>query len=177
MTGKRCRFRRNSLHQTTISTNGVDVVVENLEAGFIEAAGEPLLADGHADAGGNALAQWTSRGLDALRPSGTRGDQAPCCRAVGNVGCRRALRKVLPIFRIRHSLHTCESDEVPTIATSKHGRSIARSDHDWARSDLADRIALLDSRACIPAAPGPSVCRDVQTWLAALRQSKVCEWC
>src|SRR5215813_12411990 len=33
MTGKRCRFRRNSFHQTTISTNGVDVVLENLEAG------------------------------------------------------------------------------------------------------------------------------------------------
>src|ERR1051325_9916013 len=68
MTGKRCSFRRNSLHQTTISTNGVDVVVENLEAGFIEAAGERLLADGHADARSNTLAQRTSRGLDARDP-------------------------------------------------------------------------------------------------------------
>src|SRR6185369_13159175 len=68
MTGKRCRFRRNSLHQTTVPTNGVDVVVEDLKAGFIEAAGEPLLADGHADARGNTLAQRASRGLDARDP-------------------------------------------------------------------------------------------------------------
>src|SRR6185436_20135495 len=68
MTGKRCRFRRNALHQTTISTNGVDVVVKNLEAGFIEAAGEPLLADGHADTRSNTLAQRASRGLDARDP-------------------------------------------------------------------------------------------------------------
>src|ERR1044071_2915350 len=68
MTGKRCSFRRNSLHQTTISTNGVDVVVENLEAGFIEAAGEPLLADGHADARSNTLAQRARRGLDTRDP-------------------------------------------------------------------------------------------------------------
>src|SRR6476469_68210 len=68
MTGKRCRFRRNSLHQTTISTNGVDVVVENLEARFIEAASEPLLTDGHDDNRGNTLAQWASCGLDTRYP-------------------------------------------------------------------------------------------------------------
>src|SRR5882724_953090 len=68
MTGKRCRFRRNSLHQTTISANGVDVVVENLEARFIEAASEPLLADGHADARGNALPQWACCGFDTRYP-------------------------------------------------------------------------------------------------------------
>src|SRR5215472_2698952 len=68
MTGKRCRFRRNSLHQTAISANGVDVVVEDFEAGFIEAASEPLLADSHADARGNTLAQWSSRGLDTRYP-------------------------------------------------------------------------------------------------------------
>src|SRR5262245_30354883 len=68
MAGKRCRFRRNSLHQTTISANGVDVVVENLEARFIEAASEPLLTDRHADARGNTLAQWASRGLDTRYP-------------------------------------------------------------------------------------------------------------
>src|SRR5215510_1793898 len=68
MTGERCRFRRYALHQTTVSTNGVDVVVENLEARFIEAAGEPLLADCHADARGNPLAQRASRGLDTRYP-------------------------------------------------------------------------------------------------------------
>src|SRR5215510_9572708 len=68
MTGERCRFRRYAFHQTTISANGVDVVVEDFEAGFIEAAGEPLLGDGHTDARGNALAQWACRRLDARDP-------------------------------------------------------------------------------------------------------------
>src|SRR5262245_61474348 len=68
MTGERCCFRRYALHQTTISANGVNVVVENLEVGFIEAAGEPLLADGHADARGNTLAQGACGGLDTRYP-------------------------------------------------------------------------------------------------------------
>src|SRR5882724_9492434 len=68
MTGKRCRFRRNALHQTTISANGVDVVVEDLEAGLIEMTGKPLLGDGHANARGNSLAQWASRGLYSRHP-------------------------------------------------------------------------------------------------------------
>src|SRR5262245_4515577 len=68
MTGKRCRFRRNPLHQATVSANGVDVVVEDFEAGFIEAAGEPLLGDGHSDARCNALTQWACRRLDARDP-------------------------------------------------------------------------------------------------------------
>src|SRR5258705_5229174 len=68
MTGQRCRFRRNALHQAAISANGVNVVVEDLEAGLIEVAGKPLLGDGHADARGDALAQWASRGLDARHP-------------------------------------------------------------------------------------------------------------
>src|SRR4029450_5980818 len=68
MAGERCRFRRYALHQTTISANGVDVVVENLEAGFIAAPGKPLLTDGHADARGNTLAQRPGRGLDTRYP-------------------------------------------------------------------------------------------------------------
>src|SRR5258705_7069255 len=68
MTGQRCRFRRNALHQAAISANGVDVVVEDLEAGLIEVAGKPLLGDGHADARGDALPQWASRGLYARHP-------------------------------------------------------------------------------------------------------------
>src|SRR4029450_9139969 len=68
MAGERCRFRRYALHQTTISANGVNVVVENLEAGFIEAAGEPPPADSHAHAPGDTLAQWAGRGFDTPYP-------------------------------------------------------------------------------------------------------------
>src|SRR5262249_57943356 len=42
MTGQRRRFGPDALHQTAISTNGIDVVVEDLEAGSVVAAGEPL---------------------------------------------------------------------------------------------------------------------------------------
>src|SRR5262249_34211415 len=35
---------------------------------LVVATGEPLLRDGHTDAGGNALAKWASRGLDARHP-------------------------------------------------------------------------------------------------------------
>jgi len=68
MTGQRCRFRRDALHQTAISANGVDVVVEDLEAGSVEMVGEPRLPDRHADARGNALPQWACRGFDARSP-------------------------------------------------------------------------------------------------------------
>src|SRR4030095_14622109 len=40
MTSQRRRLGRNSLHQAAISTNCVNVVVEDLEAWFIEAVGE-----------------------------------------------------------------------------------------------------------------------------------------
>src|SRR4030095_2831769 len=68
MSGERCRFRCNALHQTAITTNCVDVVVEDIETWFIEAVGEPLLSDRHADAGGYTLAQWTSCGFNARYP-------------------------------------------------------------------------------------------------------------
>src|SRR5262245_51836219 len=68
MTCQGCRFRRNAFHQTAIAANSVDVVVEDLEARLIVAAGEKLLADRHADARGNTLAQWTSRSFDARHP-------------------------------------------------------------------------------------------------------------
>src|SRR5262247_633528 len=68
MTGQRCRFRRNTLHQAAIPANGVDIVVKDLEARLVEAISEPLLRDRHPHAGGDALSQWTGRGLDPRHP-------------------------------------------------------------------------------------------------------------
>src|SRR5262245_15423111 len=68
MTGQRCRFRRNTLHQAAISANGVDLVVEDLEAWLVETIGKPLLRDRHPHAGGDALSQWAGRGLDPRHP-------------------------------------------------------------------------------------------------------------
>src|SRR5262245_2385714 len=68
MTGQRCRFRCNTLHQTTISTNGIDAVVEDLEIRLVVSVGKPFLGDRHPDASCDALSQWTGRGLDSRHP-------------------------------------------------------------------------------------------------------------
>ncbi len=44
------------------------MVVEDVEARLVVAAGEPLLGDGHADAGGDALPERAGGGLDAGDP-------------------------------------------------------------------------------------------------------------
>jgi len=44
------------------------VVIEDVEAGLVVAAGKPLLADRHTYTGGNALPEWTAGGLDARDP-------------------------------------------------------------------------------------------------------------
>ena len=90
MAGQRRRFRADALHHAAVAAYRVDVVVEDLEVRPVVAVGEPLLGDGHADAGGDALAQRTGRGLDAGDPDGIRDGPAPCCRAGGSGGCRRA---------------------------------------------------------------------------------------
>ena len=65
VTGQRRGFRADAFHQAAISADGVDVVVEDVEAGLVKPVGQPLLADGHAHAGGDALSERASRGFDA----------------------------------------------------------------------------------------------------------------
>ncbi len=55
--GERCRFGADAFHQAAVAADRVDVVVEHLEARAVVAVGEPPLADRHADAGRDALAQ------------------------------------------------------------------------------------------------------------------------
>ena len=90
MAGERGRLRADAFHQAAVAANRVDVVVEQLEARLVVAAGQPLARDRHADAGGDALPQRTGRRLDARTPSDIPDGPAPCCRAGGNGGCRRA---------------------------------------------------------------------------------------
>ena len=68
MAGERRRLRAHALHQAAVAADRVDVVVEQLEARLVVAAGQPLARDRHADAGGDALPQRTGRGLDAGYP-------------------------------------------------------------------------------------------------------------
>src|SRR5262249_24988939 len=68
MSGKRCRFRADTLHQAAVAAHRVDFVIENVKAWTIVAVREPLLRQRHPDAGGNALAERTSSGFDAGHP-------------------------------------------------------------------------------------------------------------
>ena len=68
MARQRRRLGRDSLHQAAVSANGIDVVVEDVEARPVVAVGEPLLGDGHAHAGRDALSERTGGGLDARDP-------------------------------------------------------------------------------------------------------------
>ena len=68
MAGQRGRLRADAFHQAAVAADRVDVVVEQVEAGPVVAAGQPLARDRHADAGGDPLAQRTGRRLDAGHP-------------------------------------------------------------------------------------------------------------
>ena len=68
VTGQGCRLRRDPLHQAAVATHDIDAVIEDVEARAVVSTGEPLLADGHAHAGGDALAERAAGGLDARHP-------------------------------------------------------------------------------------------------------------
>ena len=69
MTGQRGRLARDALHHAAVAGEGVDVVVEHLEAGPVEVLRHPPGGDGHADAGGHPLPERAGRGLDAGGPA------------------------------------------------------------------------------------------------------------
>src|SRR5262249_61731919 len=79
MAGQRSGFGADALHQAAITADGVNVVIEEIEARAIIAVGQPLASDRHADAGGNALAQRAGGGLDPRHPVILR---MPWCLAV-----------------------------------------------------------------------------------------------
>ena len=68
MAGQRSGFRTHALHQATITTNGINVVIEHLEAGTIEVTGKPLLCDRHPNTRRDSLSQWTGCGFNAGHP-------------------------------------------------------------------------------------------------------------
>ena len=55
----------HALHQVAVAAQGVDVVVEEIEAGAVVVGGQPALGDRHADAVADALAQRPGRGFHA----------------------------------------------------------------------------------------------------------------
>ena len=65
---QRGRLGADALHQTAVSAHDVDVVVEDREAGFVVAVGEPLLGDRHPHARRDALPQRPRGGFDSRYP-------------------------------------------------------------------------------------------------------------
>ena len=68
MTGQRGRFGSDAFHHAAVAAHSVDIVVENVEPRPVVVAGEPFLGDGHADAGGDSLAERAGGGFNARYP-------------------------------------------------------------------------------------------------------------
>ncbi len=67
--GQGGRLAGDALHHAAVAGQGVDVVVEHLEAGPVEVLRHPLAGDRHPDAGGDALAERARGRLDARGPA------------------------------------------------------------------------------------------------------------
>src|SRR6476469_185526 len=68
MTGERGSFGSNAFHHATVTADGVDVVVEDFKTWFVVSVGEPLLGDGHADAGCDTLSERAGGGFHSRDP-------------------------------------------------------------------------------------------------------------
>ena len=68
MARQRRRLRRDPFHQAAVPADGIDVVVEDVEARPVVALGEPFLSDGHAHARRHPLPERTGRRFDARDP-------------------------------------------------------------------------------------------------------------
>src|SRR6185437_11142683 len=64
MAGKRGRLGAHSLHEAPVAANGIDSVIEEIEARPVITGAEIFAGNRHADARGDALTQGTGRGLD-----------------------------------------------------------------------------------------------------------------
>src|SRR5713101_8405676 len=67
MSRKRSRFARHALHQVAISTNGVNIEIENVETRAIEIFSQPFAGNGHSHAVAGALAQRSGGGFHSAR--------------------------------------------------------------------------------------------------------------
>ena len=65
MAGERRCLRADPFHHAAVAADGIDVVIEEIEARLVVATRKPFARDGHADAGGDALTERTCRRLHA----------------------------------------------------------------------------------------------------------------
>ena len=141
MAGERGRLRADALHQAAVAADRVDVVVEEVEARPVVAAGQPLPRDRHADAGGDALPQRTGRRLDARHPVILRMARRLAVELAEVADVVERDRRLAEALVLRVHGLGARQDTAPTTAASRRGRWTERSGRDWARSDPADRSA------------------------------------
>src|SRR5579863_5408439 len=67
MSGQRCGLAANAFHQIPIAAEGVDLVVEYLEAGAVEVSCQPISGNCHTDAVPDSLTQRAGGGFYARR--------------------------------------------------------------------------------------------------------------
>ena len=80
--GERGGLAGDPFHHAAVAAERVDVVVEEIESGAIEVAGQPAFGDGHADAGRHALSQWAAWSSRRQTSSGIRGGRGIGCQVV-----------------------------------------------------------------------------------------------
>src|SRR5262249_5259548 len=69
VSGEGGRLVRDAFHHVAVAAQGVDVVVEDLEAWAVAASRHPLAGPRHADAVRAALPERAGRGFDTARPA------------------------------------------------------------------------------------------------------------
>ena len=90
MAGERGRLRADAFHQAAVAANGIDVVVEEIEAGLVVAAGQAISARWPCRRWWRCPDRADRSSPRRRRPNDIPDAPAPCCRAGGNGGCRRA---------------------------------------------------------------------------------------
>ncbi len=147
--GQRSRFATDAFHQVAVAAQGVDVVVEQLEARPVVAGSQPAGGHGHAHAVADTLPQRPGRRLDARRIAVFRmpGAGLPSWRkfwmssSETATPCRRAPCGSTSLTPARWS-----SDR----AASRRGRRTARTGRGPARGERPDRSGARGSTARRP---------------------------
>ena len=124
--GQRGSLRGNTLHQAAIAADGVDLVIEDLEAWPVVAIGEPLFGSGHSHARGYSLPERARSSLHAGDPAvlGMPGRSAVELAEVADV-IERHRRLSEPLVFPVHGTRTSEMQNGP----EQHG-CVAVGEHE-----------------------------------------------
>ena len=150
MAGQRGGLGRDAFHHAAVAAQGVDVEVDQvLEAGPVEVGGHPAAGDGHADAGGHALAERAGGGLDAAGPAVLRVAGAAAVQlaeALDRLQRHRRLAQGLVVLADR--LHAGQVQQ----RVQQH-RGVAGREHE-AVAVGPDRVLRVEAQELLPQAVG-----------------------